>query len=159
MFRRLQAISLIFLSTISLSTIAKTDHIFYKKEHDTCRLKLWDTFDSKEDATYKETLIKYLEEKNYTVKTLGSDKKIIAGDYHLVFTWLRSGSKLYKDCSAEIKMYQSKVDRARKSDDLIFEDAKQRSFPRHTLDGKERCNRAIKDATRALPHCILIKSN
>ncbi|PIK15658.1 hypothetical protein [Halobacteriovorax sp. JY17] len=157
MSRRLQAISLVLILMLAQSVSAATDHIFYKREHDTCRLKLWDTFDSKEDLKYKDVLIEYLKEKNYSVSILEENRKIIAGDYHLNFSWLRSGSKVFKDCSAEIRMYQSKVDRARKSDPLIFEDAKQRSFPRHTPSGVERCKRAIKDATRALPHCILVK--
>ncbi|ATH07866.1 hypothetical protein BIY24_07850 [Halobacteriovorax marinus] len=157
--RRLQTISLILTLALILpiKVSAKSKHIFYKREHETCRLKLWDNFEGDEDLDYKELLLEYLKEKNYQVSTLGESRKIINGDYHLEFTWLRSGSKLFKDCSAEIKMYQSELDRARKSDPIIFEDSKQRSFPRHTPSGKERCKRAIRDATRALPHCILKK--
>ena len=155
--RRLQAISLVTILMLIQNVSATSGHIFYKKEHDTCRMKVWNNFDSKEDLEYRDVLFEYLKEKNYQVSMLKEDRKIIAGDYHLNFSWLRSGSKIFKDCSAEIKMYQSKLDRARKSDTLVFEDAKQRSFPRHTPSGVERCKRAIKDATRALPHCILIK--
>ncbi|WP_372652993.1 hypothetical protein [Halobacteriovorax sp.] len=155
--RRLQAISLITLLLLAQNIAAKSDHIYYKREHDTCRLKLWDTFSSSEDLKYKDVLIEYLQEKNYSVTMLEENKRIITGDYHLNFSWLRSGTKMFKDCSVEVKMYQSKVNLARKSDDLIFENSKKRSFPRHTPSGVERCKRAIKDVTRALPHCILTK--
>lgn len=154
---RLQTISLVLILALSFMGSANAETIYYKRNHDTCRLKLWNNFKSDEDKKYKKELIKFLKEKNYSVSTLEENRKIIAGDYHLEFSWLRSGSKLFKDCSASIKMYQSKVDRARKSDDIIYDSTKERSFPRHTPSGSERCERAIKDVTRALPHCILNK--
>jgi hypothetical protein len=152
MSRRLQAI-LIGLFAFSTPVVAKKK-VYYKLNHDSCRIKVWNNFKSKEDLKYKELVFKLLKERDYKATILKENKKIIAGDFHLNFTWNRSGEKLFKNCSAKVIMKRSNVDRALEDDDIQFEQNAKRSFPRHTPKGVERCERAIKDVFNLLPHCI-----
>ena len=152
MSRRLQAIFIVAFA-LSAPILAKKK-VYYKLNHDSCRVKVWNTFKSKEDLKYKDLVFELLKDRDYKATILKENKKIIAGDFHLHFSWKRSGEKLFKDCSAEIIMKRSKVDRALDDDDIQFEQNAKRAFPRHTPKGKERCKRAIKDVFNLLPHCI-----
>lgn len=152
MSRRLQAI-LIVLFAFSSPVFAKKK-IYYKINHDSCRIKVWNTFKSEEDLKYKDLIFKFLKERDYKATMLKEKKKIIAGDFHLHFTWKRSGEKLFKDCSTKVIVKRSKVDRALDGDNVTFEENAKRSFPRLTPSGGERCRRAIKDVFNLLPHCI-----
>lgn len=153
MRRRLQAI-LIVLTALCTPISAKTDRIYYKLNHNSCRVKVWNNFKSKEDLKYKNLVFSLLKERKYEATMLKEDKKIIAGDFHLKFSWQRTGENLFKDCSAELVLKKSKVDRAMNDDDIEFEQTSKRAFPRHTPKGNERCRRAIQDVFNLLPHCI-----
>ncbi|WP_127716096.1 hypothetical protein [Halobacteriovorax sp. HLS] len=153
MRRKLRTI-LIVAFALCTHVSAKSERIYYKINHGTCRVKVWDTFKSEEDLKYKELVLSLLKERKYQASMLKEDRKIIAGDFHLKFSWQRSGENLFKDCSAELVLKKSKVDRAMNDDDISFEQSSKRAFPRHTPKGNERCRRAIQDVFNLLPHCI-----
>jgi len=120
-------------------------------------MKIVNNFKSKEDLAYKEYVLDYLKERNYKTSFLKPNKKIIAGDFYLEFTWHRSGKKVYKDCDVDVVMKRSRVDRTHSDDKVVFENTSKRALPRLTFKGKERCKRAIADVFNLLPHCILQK--
>lgn len=153
--RRLPTILVVLTFLLSTNSFAKK--IYYKINHDSCRMKIVNTFKSKEDLVYKNYVLDLLKERKYKTSFLKPNKKIIAGDFYLKFTWHRSGEKIYKDCDVDVVMKRSRVDRIHSDDKVVFEKTSKRALPRHTFKGKERCRRAITDVFNLLPHCILKK--
>ncbi|OUR94196.1 hypothetical protein A9Q84_18000 [Halobacteriovorax marinus] len=154
--RRLQTVLIILISLLSVSLNAK-ERIYYKINHDTCRVKIVDNFKSSEDMNYKDLVVDLLKERNYQTSFLGPRRKIITGDFHLNFSWNRTGENVYKACDVEVTLKRSRINRTQSDDKVIFENSSKRALPRVTFKGKERCRRAINDVFNLLPHCILRK--
>ena len=64
------------------------------------------------------------------------------------------GKGLIKSCQMKLTFFVTKSDYARPSSDrLIFTKEIKRQFPRHSIEGHERCEQAIKDLFIHIPPC------
>ena len=64
------------------------------------------------------------------------------------------GKGLIKSCQMKLTFFVTKSDYARPSiDKKVFTKAIKRQFPRHSIEGHERCEQAIKDLFIHVPPC------
>jgi len=81
------------------------------------------------------------------------NKRLLQNDLYLHISLSKSENKLYKDCNITMAIKQSKGNTPLESDKDLFKKSVNRSVPRVTFNGNERCRRAIKDAFVHIPVC------
>lgn len=123
----------------------------YTYEHPTCNVSLHNNF---ENDDFKELALSLLKTRSYNVKFLKKRNVILSGDLHLLISKNKLKGKFWKDCVVEAKLLFSKESRASLKDDVLFKKKVKRQYPRVTLSGNERCERALKDAFIHIPHCL-----
>jgi len=94
-----------------------------------------------------------LKEKKIFAESFPGNKKIVKGD--LYFELLKeSEGIIWKDCIITLALKRSEGNFPSAEDKVLYETKNKRQFPRITFGGKERCERALKDAFVHIPTCV-----
>ena len=81
-----------------------------------------------------------------------NDKKVLPEQLYFHVTLSRKGY-LFQQCTAHVQLKRAKNYRVSKKDEPLYQGTSTRQFPRITLQGNERCVRAIQDAFVHIPSC------
>lgn len=95
-----------------------------------------------------------LAKKDFDVKPFIDKEKIFEKELYAQFKVVKGPEKLYKKCGITISLHQAKGNRPRKSDKVLFKKTNERSVPRITFSGGERCQFAMKEAFIHMPKCV-----
>ncbi len=101
----------------------------------------------------KSTLNEEFSKRNFQSLPMKDNKRVLPGDMYLDLEVVKLPSKLYHPCLVKIKFKVAKNRNPSTSDETIFQKEIKRTFPRVTLNGKERCKKALKDSFVHIPYC------
>ncbi len=163
---------LLYLTFLGLSTSTWAYDFVIKDP--SCKLR-WDKLGHQDlDQHMKDALVK----KGYTPIPFAKRGRLFANDLYLkheikrlaerdvvkrrvtkgVLSEKKTGTKklLYKICQFSFSLQKAKSTVPTSKDPLLVQKETQRSVPRVTFDGDERCQRAISDAFVHLPRCLKV---
>ena len=117
-------------------------------DHPTCVI-----YQQRELPTHlQEPLNKIFEEKGYTVKLYKKGQRVVPGEFKVTVKKKLMGS-FYKSCFVEVEIFKINSDYPSLTDTSIMRKSSTRKFPRHTLEGNERCKLAVKDMSYDINPC------
>lgn len=120
-------------------------------DHPNCQVRL-KSF-PKDQQYLRSTLSEELSKRNFESLPMKDDKRVLPGDMYFNLEVVKLPSKLYHPCLVKIKFKVAKNRNPSASDKTIFQKEIKRTFPRVTLNGKERCKKALKDSFVHIPYC------
>ena len=142
----------IFLGTIfAQSAFAKKNSFYLEYPH--CRIRLTKTTKDLR-GSYLDVLKEKLKYRKFALRKMPENSRIGVDELYLQLEKKMVGRGLIKSCQMKVTFFVTKSDYARPSSDrLIFTKEIKRQFPRHSIEGHERCEQAIKDLFIHIPPC------
>lgn len=141
-----------FLGAI-FSQIAFAEKNSFYLEYPNCRIRIAKSANSLRDS-YFDVLKEKLKYRKFSLRKMPENSRIGVEELYLQLEKNMVGKGLIKICQMKLNLFVTKSDYARPSvDKLIFTKAIRRQFPRHSIEGHERCEKAIKDLFVHVPPC------
>ena len=131
--------------------LAKKDSFYV--EYPNCRVRIANGAQGLRNS-YFDVLKEKLKYRNFTLRKMPVNSRIGMEELYLQLEKKMVGRGLIKICQMKLTFFVTKSDYARPSSDkLIFTKTIRRQFPRHSIEGHERCEQAIKDLFVHIPPC------
>lgn len=152
-------------------TLSAQEKFVYKDR--TC--KVWVKSKMDEEHKFDSEVLKVIKKKGYIPQVMVEDRRLFEGDIYFtvekkilnerevretkivdgqqIVTSTRQAKLLYKDCQVDFALKKAKDRIVGANDPILFKGTSVRSHPRITLNGYERCVRALWDASVDIPPC------
>lgn len=151
MSKRFRLVTIFFLvALVHFNTMAQDPAFSFR--HPDCKVKVKL---NKETEFLYSSLDEMSSKRGLNLIKMKNPKDVYKGEMYFSVSYRTIKKKLYDHCEVNLKLMLSKQDRKLLSTDTVLYDQKNiRSLPRITLEGKERCHRALKDTFIHIPTCI-----
>ena len=142
----------VFLAVLLTQSAFAKKNSFYL-EYPNCRVRIPKAGKDLKPS-YFEVLKEKLKYRKFTFKKMPENSRIGVEELYLKLEKKMVGKGLIKSCQMKLTFFVTKSDYARPSiDKKVFTKSIKRQFPRHSLEGHERCEKAIKDLFIHVPPC------
>lgn len=133
---------------IPLLTVSAQEFSF---KHPTCKAYYVESPDHFQK--FSKLALEKMKERKFDLTILKKNIRLSKGDLYFSILESRPSKGLYKDCTVDVSLRESKGNHMGKKDKALYGKIVKRKYPRVTRKGKERCLRALKDAFVHIPTC------